>query len=460
MKCPPEIELNEFAEDRLESRRRWEIQEHLDQCTDCRTDLEGLQWVGGPLALLDVLAEAEGMDHPSDADLAALAEGSVDADRKAELLSHLGVCAECARLFGALPRPQRKLVAHRNLYGFAAAAALLLCLGLFAFTGKFADHKQAGTPVAQAGSGLAKPQQFAAKPPASKPQQPASKPTTVAAVKPTAPAKLPEPTKRTAAAKPLAKPVAPAKVSTPIPPPTVVAQAVPKITTRAVAPVRRLAARPHGSGHIASAVRARRTRSSRTGRSGYNNTQIAMATPQEVSRASRSEATTTRDAVSGTHDKALATSPYIPAPTKVTGPGASMSAMTVRPPGDHPAAAKPAGGAAATPGAGAPQVTQKSQTLPVMIAQSRNDLADKARAKQSGRRVSAGAGKLAGQKAKRELTGGNSAKAALKNLASKSTHRSSHSNAKSAHHHRAPAASRVAHSQSTGAHAHPGSPHA
>ncbi|MEI6503327.1 MAG: zf-HC2 domain-containing protein, partial [Armatimonadota bacterium] len=150
MKCPPEIELNEFAEDRLESRRRWEIQEHLDQCTDCRTDLEGLQWVGGPLALLDLLTEAEGMDHPSDADLAALAEGSMDADRKAELLSHLGVCAECARLFGALPRPQRKTVTRRNFYGFAAAAALLLCLGLFAFTGKFADPKQAGTPVAKA----------------------------------------------------------------------------------------------------------------------------------------------------------------------------------------------------------------------------------------------------------------------------------------------------------------------
>lgn len=447
MKCPPEIELNEFAEDRLESRRRWEIQEHLDQCTGCRTDLEGLQWVGGPL---DLLAEAEAMDHPSDADLAALAEGSIDADRKAELLSHLGTCAECARLFGALPRPQRKSVIPRNLYSFAAAAALLVCLGVFAFTGKFADHKPGLAPVvAQHGSGQTDAQKFATKPPVKKTEKPSGKKTEVAAVKPIV------------AAKPTPKPVAPAKVSPSAPAPTMVARVTPKVRVAAATPsVHRAVSKPVGTGRSLHASRAHRTRSKRTGRSGYHNTQVAMATPQDLTRAVRGEAAT-HEGTTGTDDKALATSPS--SPSKPAAPGGAMGAMAATTPDKRgvvpplPAPVKPTPGAA--PGDGHPQAMQKSQTLPVMIAQSRNDLAKKTQVKAAGRHLVAGAGKLAGQKPRGEVTKNSHAKASLKSLASKSTHRSSHPSAKVARSPHAPASGRSAPAQSTGAHAHPGSPH-
>lgn len=454
MKCPPEIELNEFAEDRLESRRRWEIQEHLDQCDGCRTDLEGLQWVGEQLALLDLTADAEASDHPSDADLAALAEGAVDTDCKAELLSHLGVCAECARLFGALPRPQRKSALPRNFYRFAAAAAVLLCIGVFAFTGKFADRKHSGAPVmAQHGGGKIEPQEFATKPSTTQPQQPASKPAEMAAVKPTV------------AVKPASKPVAPAKVSPLSPAPTVVAQVTPSVATAtAAAPVHRAVSAPRGGGRMVSASRTRSTRSGRTGRSHYNNMQIAMGGPQDSARSSRVEAAT-RDGGSSTRDKSLVTPPPAPSPAKVTAPGAPMAAMSGRPPGERsavpypPTTAKSTAGAA--PGAGAPQGIQRSQALSQMFTQSRNDVTKKARLKLAGRHLSAGAGKLASQKPRGEVTKSNSAKSALKSLAGKSTQRSSpSSSAKSVHQHRAPATSRVAHSRSTGAHAHPGPPHA
>ena len=466
MKCPPEIELNEFAEDRLESRRRGEIQEHLDQCDGCRTDLEGLQWVGEQLALLDLTADAEASDHPSDADLAALAEGAVDADRKAELLSHLGVCAECARLFGALPRPQRKSALPRNFYRFAAAAAVLLCIGVFAFTGKFADHKHSGAPVvAQHGGGKIEPQEFATKPSTTQPQQPASKPAEMAAVKPTAPVKSTEPVKPTVAVKPASKPVAPAKVRPLSPAPTVVAQVTPSVATAtAAAPVPRAVSAPRGGGRMVSASRTRSTRSGRTGRSHYNNMQIAMSGPQDSARSSRAEAAT-RDGRSSTRDKSLVTPPPAPSPAKVTAPGAPMAAMSVRPPGERsavpypPTTAKSTAGAA--PGAGAPQGMQRSQALSQMFTQSRNDVTKKARLKLAGRHLSAGAGKLASQKPRGEVTKSNSAKSALKSLAGKSTQRSSpSSSAKSVHQHRAPATSRVAHSRSTGAHAHPGPHHA
>lgn len=140
MKCPSEIELNEFAEDRLESRRRWEVQEHLTQCAGCRTDLEGLQWAGEQLAALE--PALPGAEHPADEDLAALAEGKVAPDRKAELLSHLSNCAECAWLFGRLPRKSRKLAVPTSWYSFAAAAVLLFAVGLFAFNGQFSGSQR------------------------------------------------------------------------------------------------------------------------------------------------------------------------------------------------------------------------------------------------------------------------------------------------------------------------------
>lgn len=137
MKCPSEVELNEFAEDRLESRRRWEIQEHLEECTRCSADLEGLDWITGCLGAIDMADEAGSADHPADADLAALAEGKVSPDLKAELLSHLSVCAECARVFGTLPRKAAKLTISRSFYSFAAAAVLMIAIGVVAFTGQF-----------------------------------------------------------------------------------------------------------------------------------------------------------------------------------------------------------------------------------------------------------------------------------------------------------------------------------
>ncbi|MHB8997077.1 MAG: hypothetical protein ACYC63_17665 [Armatimonadota bacterium] len=149
MKCPSEVELNEFAEDRLESRRRWEIQEHLEQCAGCSADLEGLDWITGCLGVIDTADESAEVEHPADADLAALAEGRVAPDLKAELLTHLSVCAECARVFGSLPRKSGKLAISRSFYSFAAAAVLMIAIGVFAFTGQFAHMgKTARTMVA------------------------------------------------------------------------------------------------------------------------------------------------------------------------------------------------------------------------------------------------------------------------------------------------------------------------
>lgn len=138
MKCPSEIELNEFAEDRLDSRRRWEVQEHLTQCAGCRADLEGLQWAGEQLAVLETALADE--EHPAEEDLAALAEGKASPDRKAELLSHLSNCAECAWLFGRLPRKERTLALPTRWYSLAAAAIILVAVGLFAFNGLFSGH--------------------------------------------------------------------------------------------------------------------------------------------------------------------------------------------------------------------------------------------------------------------------------------------------------------------------------
>ncbi|MEI6503321.1 MAG: hypothetical protein WCP21_20100, partial [Armatimonadota bacterium] len=119
--------------------------------------------------------------------------------------------------------------------------------------------------------------------------------------------------------------------------------------------------------------------------------------------------------------------------------------------------AQPTTGGAA--GAGAPLVTQHSQALSQQFAQSTNDPAEKARLKRASRQLQAG--RLAGQKAKGEITRSRGVKGSLKSLAGKSTHhRSSSAGAKFAHQHRTPSASRVAHSQPTGAHAHRGPTHA
>ena len=135
MKCPSEVELNEYAEDRLDTRRRWEVQEHLEECAECRSDLETLQWTTGRLALLaDEVAET---GHPSDEELAAMAEGTLEGSQRARVLTHLGQCPECAAIYGALPRRKRSFVVPRSLSGLAAAAALLLAIGIFYVTGGY-----------------------------------------------------------------------------------------------------------------------------------------------------------------------------------------------------------------------------------------------------------------------------------------------------------------------------------
>ncbi|MEN6641639.1 MAG: zf-HC2 domain-containing protein [Armatimonadia bacterium] len=135
MKCPSEVELNEYAEDRLATRRRWEVQEHLEECAGCRSDLEGLQWTTGQLALL--ASEAAEAHHPTDEDLAAMAEGTLESNQRARVLTHLGQCPECAAIYGALPRRKRSFVVPRSLSGLAAAAALLLAIGIFYVTGGY-----------------------------------------------------------------------------------------------------------------------------------------------------------------------------------------------------------------------------------------------------------------------------------------------------------------------------------
>ena len=148
MKCPSEIELNDYAEDRLATSRRWEIARHLDDCPGCRTDLEGLDWATAALlGLAD--ADLADEDHPALEDLAALREGKLPASRRAEVLTHLGLCPECASIVGQLPREQRELPLVRHWQPMAAAAGLLLVIGLVFFVarGQFAPGTVALEPA-------------------------------------------------------------------------------------------------------------------------------------------------------------------------------------------------------------------------------------------------------------------------------------------------------------------------
>lgn len=323
MKCPSEVELNEFAEDRLESRRRWEIQEHLEQCTRCSGDLEGLDWITGCLGVIDTADESAEVEHPADADLAALAEGRVAPDLKAELLSHLSVCAECARVFGSLPRKTGKLTLTRSFYSFAAAAVLMIAIGVFAFTGQFARMGQGA-------------------------------PTMVASEPADAKRAESEPAEATEAP------------SLPSPAPTVVAQhPVPEATPEpeAVAGVSKpgrvaLTGTPrHGRANSRHSAYTRRTRTN-----SLNNTQIAMGethpTPEAVSDMPRAAAP---KSITGVHgfDITKATHP-LPAP-----PSAGASAAAVGAPGASGVAAT--GPTPSAPATGAAQ--QRSQTKSQMIQQ-------------------------------------------------------------------------------------------
>jgi len=131
MKCPSEVEINEFVEGRLETTRRWQVERHLTECAACRREVEGLRKLETMLEALTVAPEGADQ-HPSPEALAALVEGTADERLKSEVLTHLGQCAECASLLGHLPRSERR--AHFPLAWTgvaAAAAAVLIAVGFY-----------------------------------------------------------------------------------------------------------------------------------------------------------------------------------------------------------------------------------------------------------------------------------------------------------------------------------------
>jgi hypothetical protein len=135
MKCPSEIELNEYAGDRLATQRRWEVAQHLQDCPGCRTDLEDLEWAAQALGCL-ADCDLDDADHAPAEDLAALRDGRLPHARRAEVLSHLSLCPECAGIYGQLPREKRELPLTRHWQPMAAAAGLLLVIGLVFFVAR------------------------------------------------------------------------------------------------------------------------------------------------------------------------------------------------------------------------------------------------------------------------------------------------------------------------------------
>jgi hypothetical protein len=128
MKHPTPPQLNEYQEGRLDSRRRWEIGDHLQDCADCREEAAALLRVQEALDLLDVPANG----HPDDEDLAAVAMGRADAALRQRVLLHLGECPECATVFGQLPRETQSAPRLMPWLGsVAAAAAVMMVLAIF-----------------------------------------------------------------------------------------------------------------------------------------------------------------------------------------------------------------------------------------------------------------------------------------------------------------------------------------
>lgn len=133
MKHPSEVELNEYAEDRLETSRRWDVARHLQDCPECQESLAGLTWATTALAGLQAEADT---DHPALEDLAALKEGRLAAARRADLVTHLGACPECAHIYGALPHEKRQLPLMRHWQPLAAAAAVVLVIAVVLFANR------------------------------------------------------------------------------------------------------------------------------------------------------------------------------------------------------------------------------------------------------------------------------------------------------------------------------------
>jgi len=142
MKCPSELELNEYAEDRLPTERRWQVESHLRDCAGCRTDLQGLAWATEALEALGD-TELDEAKHPPLEHLAWLKEGKLPGYYRADLVVHMTHCPECAYIYGHLPRERRARSLLRAWQPLAAAASLLIIVGLVFFVarGPFAPGK-------------------------------------------------------------------------------------------------------------------------------------------------------------------------------------------------------------------------------------------------------------------------------------------------------------------------------
>jgi len=129
MKCPSEIELNDYIKNRLPTRRRWELQGHLRICRRCQAELQTLAQSTEYLDALwrEALSSTE---HPSLENLAALREKRLSKSQQAALLAHLSLCPECAFIFGHLPRQTYARIWERHWQPLAAAASFLLVLAV------------------------------------------------------------------------------------------------------------------------------------------------------------------------------------------------------------------------------------------------------------------------------------------------------------------------------------------
>lgn len=146
---PTENELVEYAAGALSSRRLRDIRRHLSACDECQAEVAALVVADQALdTLLDDLplpaADPGETAHPVDEELAAVAEGTAPPALQERVLAHVGSCPECAAVFGAVHREtgaqQAPARSTTRLFGWyytpvAAAAALVLAVGLFFFLG-------------------------------------------------------------------------------------------------------------------------------------------------------------------------------------------------------------------------------------------------------------------------------------------------------------------------------------
>jgi hypothetical protein len=155
MTCPTEGQLNDYVAGRLSTRERWELGQHLESCLQCRDQVAELRDSG---QWLDLLGATDAADHHVKPEaMAALADGTLEAGARAQVLAHVGECAECATVLGALyrgtaavapeqrvaaaamaapPTPQRR---RSTSWAALAAAAAVVVVGAVLLT-QFAKH--------------------------------------------------------------------------------------------------------------------------------------------------------------------------------------------------------------------------------------------------------------------------------------------------------------------------------